>query len=423
MKTVLWFSNCIQSNGKNNGSGSWLYSMAQLLTSTGEIHLINITTIHNNDVKDIECHKINDNFIEYLLPAWQKDKDGFPSPENCKKIKDLCIASAPDIIHIWGVENYYCRLVPSFKLDIPTLLEIQGFQGPCADVYYGDLSIRETIKCFGMRELLFPFMKSIYKEKANMKRRGKADEAAIRLHKNISTQSQWSRDRIKAINPDATIYKTIRSVRKDFWDSGKWNYDESNNGFYCSSAGPAPYKSIQTAIRALSVVIKRYPDTKLYIVGDFKDQSWIHQSGYLSYIKRMIQDLKLTENIKFTGPLYAKDIAELMHKCIGMVQTSYVESYSLAVAEAMAVGVPSIISYAGAMPELAKDRISGLFYSPGDYIACASRMIELIENRELAESLSENAYKLAHERNDDKKVLERQITIYKQLTSKTGCQH
>lgn len=416
MKTILWFSNCIQSNGMNKNSGSWLFSMSRLLTSTGKIHLINITQDCN--ITEIQHRSVNASFEEYLLPNWPISKNGLPAQENCKKIKNLCIELAPDIIHVWGVENYYCRLIPTFKFSTPTLLEIQGLHGPCADVYYGDLSIRETIKCLGTREILFPFLKSIYKEKSDMRRKSENDVTAIKLYKNISTQSRWIRDHIRKINPNATIYETGISIREEFWNSSKWNYNQCSKDFYCTSAGPEPYKSIQTAIRALSVVVKSYPDTKLYIIGNFKNgNNWLHQAGYLSYIKKMIKNLKLASNVVFTGPLYATDITKVMCKCIGMIQTSFVESYSLAVAEAMAVGVPSIISYAGAMPELAEDRISGLFYSPGDYVSCAGRMIELIENREIAESISDNAYKLAHERNDDKQVLERQIKIYKHLIS------
>ena len=169
------------------------------------------------------------------------------------------------------------------------------------------------------------------------------------------------------------------SLRDDFWSSPKWVYDKSNGSkdFYCSAAGPMPYKSIQTAVKALSVVLKEYPNTKLYIIGNFKDSNWVHQPGYLTFLKKMIKKLQLSENIIFTGPQSADGIIETMHKCIGMIQTSYVESYSLAVAEAQAVGVPSIISYAGAMPELAENNISGIFFSPGDYVSCASKMIEL----------------------------------------------
>ena len=413
MKTVLWFSNCMQSNGKNKDSGSWLFSMAQLLVSTRKIHLINITTIRGKSINNIEHHFINEYFDEYLLPVWPLDKNGIPSAENCSKIKDLCIECSPNIIHVWGVENYYSKIVPLLNLNIPTLLEIQGIRSTCAEVYYGDLSIRETLQCFGLREILFPFMKSIYKEKSIMRSQGNSDDEVIRLYKHISTQSGWIRDHIRAINSKTTIYKTSISIREEFWKADKWVYN--NKDFYCSAGGPFPYKSIQTAIRALSVVVREYPETKLYVIGNFLDSTCFHQSGYLTFIKNLTKKLNLVDNVIFTGPLFANEIIDIMHKCVGMVQTSYVESYSLAVAEAMCVGIPSIISYAGAMPELAQNRISGLFYTPGDYIACASRMIELIENRILAEFISDNARKLAFERNNDESVLNAQINIYKQL--------
>lgn len=111
----------------------------------------------------------------------------------------------------------------------------------------------------------------------------------------------------------------------------------------------------------------------------------------------------------------ATEIIDIMYKCLGMVQTSYVESYSLAVAEAQAVGIPSIISYAGAMPELATDHESGLFFSPGDHISCANKMIELIENPALAINISEESYTIANERNNNETVLSKQIEIYNKI--------
>lgn len=415
MKKILWFSNCIQSNGTNKASGSWLFSMARLLVSTDKIHLINVTKRRNGTSQDIEHNIIGEHFEEYILPNWESVKNGWPSNENCNKIKDLCATIAPDIIHVWGVENYFCTLIPTFELPVPTLLEIQGLHAPCADVYYGDLSIRETIACFGMREILFPHKKSIYKDKSKMRRSGKSDEKAIKLYKHISTQSKWIRDQISLINNDANIYETGMSIREEFWNADKWEYEGKDKDFYCSAAGPAPYKSIQTAIRALKIVTKKYPETKLYVIGNFKDKDWLHQPGYLTFLKKLIKDLRLENNVIFTGPLNATEIIGIMHKCIGMVQTSYVESYSLAVAEAQAVGVPSIISYAGAMPELAENYKSGIFFSPGDNISCASKMIELIEDCQMAKDISNNSYKLAKERNNDNIVLEKQIEIYKHI--------
>lgn len=417
MKKILWFSNCIQSSGSNKASGSWLFSMARLLLSTGKIHLVNITKRRSGASKDVKHNIIGDHFEEYILPNWETVKNGWPSDENCNKIKNLCATVAPDIVHVWGVENYFCTLVPTFNLPVPTLLEIQGLHAPCADVYYGDLSIRETLACFGLREILFPHKKSIYKDKSKMRRSGKTDEKAIKLYSHISIQSRWIRDRISLINNDAHIYETGMSIREEFWKADKWEYEGKDKDFYCSAAGPAPYKSIQTAIRSLKIVTKKYADTKLYIIGNFKDEKWLHQPGYLTFLKKLIKNLGLEKNVIFTGPLNALEIVETMHKCIGMIQTSYVESYSLAVAEAQAVGVPSIISYAGAMPELAENYKSGLFFSPGDSISCASKMIALIEDKTLAENISEGAYELAHNRNNNDFVVSRQMEIYETMTS------
>lgn len=415
MKTIVWFSNCIQSNGKNKSTGSWLFSMSRLLVSTGRIHLINITNCTEKNSSSIKHRIINDHFEEYLLPIWSLEKNGLPNIDNCNKIEDLCKKLRPDLIHIWGVENYFCTLLPTLNLDIPLLLEIQGLRTPCAEVYYGDLSIKDTISCLGLREILYFLQRSIYKDKNRMKVLGDLDKIAIKQYKHISTQSQWVRDYVKAINNKCVIYETGMSIREEFWSTKKWEHTESRI-FYCSANGPIPYKSVQTAIKALKIVTERYPEAKLYVIGNFKDRNnRLHQPGYLTFIKKTIKNLELTNNVMFTGPLNANEIIDIMHKCIGMVQTSYVESYSLAVAEAQVVGVPSIISYAGAMPELATDRESGLFYSPGDYVSCAAKMIELIEDDKLANKLSHCAYELAHNRNDNEVVLSKQLNIYNKI--------
>ena len=296
------------------------------------------------------------------------------------------------------------------------LLEIQGLHEPCGRVYYGEMSIRETLSCLGFREILFPHLKSIYALKNEMIKKGKADNKAISKYKYISTQSQWVRDHLQGLT-NAKLFHTGMSLRSEFWSCKKWEYPCDNDyHFYCSAAGPAPYKSVQTAIKALSVVVKKYPNANLHIIGNFKNsKNWKHKSGYLTFVYNSIQNHKLETNIIFEGALTASEIVKVMMTCIGMIQTSFVESYSLAVAEAQAVGIPSIVSYAGAMSELAKDNETALFFSPGDYMACAGRMLDLIENRKLAESISEKSYQLAKDRNDDKTVLRRQLEIYSQI--------
>jgi glycosyltransferase involved in cell wall biosynthesis len=224
------------------------------------------------------------------------------------------------------------------------------------------------------------------------------------------------RDNLQGLT-NAKLFNTGMSLRSEFWRAKKWDYPQNNDyHFYCSAAGPAPYKSIQTAIKALSVVVKKYPQAKLHIIGNFNNScNWLHRLGYLTYLYKLINKLGLNDSVIFDGALTADEIIKLALNCLGMVQTSYVESYSLAVVEAQALGIPSIVSYAGAMPELAVDIDSALFFPPGDYMSCAGKMIILIENKNLALKLSSNSYNLARIRNNDDKVLNTQLYIYNKI--------
>ena len=250
MKKILWFSNCTLSNKNNKASGSWLYSMAKLLINTHEIYLVNITVDRTRRDDEIKHIKDTENFEEYILPTWKIGKDGFPSIINSKRIYDVCRNVDPDLVHVWGVENYFCNLVPTLNLNKPMLLEIQGLHEPCGRVYYGDMSIRETLSCFGLREILFPHMKSIYALKNEMITKGESDNYAIQKYEYISTQSQWVRDHLLGLTK-AKLFHTGMSLRSEFWNCKKWEYPCDNDfHFYCSAAGPAPYKSVQTAIKA-----------------------------------------------------------------------------------------------------------------------------------------------------------------------------
>ena len=209
------------------------------------------------------------------MPAWNLSSSGLPSREHCIEIKELCNSLQPDLIHVWGVENYFSSLVPTFNFSQPLLLEIQGLFQSCAEVYYGDLSFYESLKCLGLREILFPF-KSIYAEKRVMLHKGQSESEKIRQYKFISTQSQWVRDFINNIST-ATLFKTGMSLRRVFLESRKWEYpsDQSNINFYCSAASAVPYKSMQTILKAFALILKNYPHARLYVIGNFRKSNWI----------------------------------------------------------------------------------------------------------------------------------------------------
>ncbi len=413
MIKILWFSNCILSQTKNNASGSWLYSMSKLLSCSGEVYITNITI--DSSVKSPVFIHISDNLDEYLIPNWSIKRNGLPSKKNCRLIEDLCCELAPNIIHVWGVENYFCHLVPFFNTRAKRLLEIQGLRNTCAKVYYGDLSIEDSFKCLGLREILLPFFLSIYSQKNRFVKYGKMDLKALKKYEYISTQSEWVRAQLMN-HTKATIFRTRMSIRDEYLKQRIWTYPISNEVslFWCSSS-LFPYKSIQTAIKTVHLLKDDFPSIKLYVVGNIKPKRKFFINGYFKYIDKLIKKYNLVDNVIFTGSLYPSDMIKIMRKCVCSLQTSYVESYSLALAESMALGLPPVISYAGAMPELADDKVSGLFFSPGDFQTCAYKVKLLINDKEYAEKISSAAYSRARKLSSNEIVLDTQLNIYKDI--------
>ena len=126
----------------------------------------------------------------------------------------------------------------------------------------------------------------------------------------------------------------------------------------------------------------------------------------------MTKKENVERNVVFLGALNASQIIEQIHQSNVMLQTSYVESYSLAVSEAMMAGVPLVVSYAGAMPELAQDRAAALFYTPSDFFSCAYRLKMIIGSDDLANALSKTARSIAERRNVASILGDLQISIY-----------
>ena len=388
--------------------------MSEALVERG-ISLCNIT--QSDRVKGIE-RRDTQSIIQWVIPIYPLH-NGLPSQKHIKKICDIVTLEVPDIIHIWGIESYWGLLSARGYLTGKVLLEIQGIKETCARVFYGGLSSFEIIKTIGIREIIKPSL-SLMSLRRGFSRWSKYEREMLSCHKHISTHSDWVRAWIlQYIQADCEIHYTQRIVRKEFSDTEIWKHPKNSSDapvIFAMSSGPDAYKGIHDAIKAISLLKKYYPNLKLKIAGNFGiEKPFYRKPGYTKYLLHLIRQLELEKNVVFLGAINARDIIKQMHMANVMVQTSYVESYSLAVSEAMMTGIPLVISYAGAMPELAQDRAAALFYTPSDFFTCAYRLKMIFESEELANTLSVTARSIAEKRNVASVLGDLQINIYKEV--------
>ena len=408
---VLWLSNCKLTTGLSSDSGTWLQTMAQSLVDS-DIKLFNITQGHTKTIETIEENRIK----QWILPEIAL-KDIYSSKLH-NTIRNIIHSIQPDIIHIWGMEMFWGLLTIQGCFDgYKTLLEIQGIKGACAEVFMGGMTKSEVYSTIGLREILFP-SHSLYGFKKNHERWFPYEKEMLRKHNYISTQSDWVRARIAPyISRKTQIFETAISVRNEFLEFPKWEFhNREKKMILCFADDGKPYKGLDIAIKALRLVVKATPNVTLNVVGNFKyNRSRIKMPGYCRYILKLISDFGLKNNVNFLGLLNAKELAERMADSDVMLHPSFVESYSLALAESMSIGVPSVVSFAGAMPELAYDGENALFYNSNDYHKCAYSLLRLLFDEDLSMRLSINARSVALERNAPQRVANVQLDIYKKL--------
>jgi poly(glycerol-phosphate) alpha-glucosyltransferase len=151
-------------------------------------------------------------------------------------------------------------------------------------------------------------------------------------------------------------------------------------------------KRVDHAIRAWQKVVQSLPEAKLDIYGDGpeKDQ-----------LQKLIDSLGLKDKVTLHG--YLENAREQARTAICHILTSSYEGQSLAIAEAMALGCPSIsyeISYGP--PEMVSDGHSGLLVPSGDIDALASAITKVLGDPKLASKLSIEAVNWAKSAGPDK---------------------
>jgi glycosyltransferase involved in cell wall biosynthesis len=141
-----------------------------------------------------------------------------------------------------------------------------------------------------------------------------------------------------------------------------------------------PHKNVQGLLRAFSLVPvdKRRP-VQLVIVGR-KD------SFYPSLLK-LTRELSLGEQVVFTGRVAAEDLRALYADATLLVLPSLNEGFGYPVLEAMAFGVPVVVSNTSSLPEVAG--LAGVLVDPREDQSIADAIEKLLSDDGLRKTLSE----------------------------------
>ena len=149
------------------------------------------------------------------------------------------------------------------------------------------------------------------------------------------------------------------------------------------------------------------------IVGGTESPEHQMQNDYYRHLVHLTHELSLDEVILFLGD--RKDVYELLNASDVFVLSSLWEGIPNALLEAMTVGLPSVSTRVGGVPEIVKDGHSGVLVDPQDPESLAISMMDLIRNPRISTVIARNAQADVRENMNWDVMASRTISVYENL--------
>jgi len=207
------------------------------------------------------------------------------------------------------------------------------------------------------------------------------------------------------LNPNK-IFVSTTMVNSTQFSQREKVFSQPYDVLFCSTMNKSkgPYELLS----AIPLVIKKYIDTSFTFVGDGKE---------LKKLKAKAREMGIDKNVYFTGYKTGNDKTLFFKKAHVFVFPSYSEGFPTVVLEAMAAGLPLIITPVGGLVNTIEDGKQGLLLEKTTPYPreIAQKILYLFENPEIMQKMSEHNRKEAEEKYDTKIVTKKIIDRYKEI--------
>ena len=171
----------------------------------------------------------------------------------------------------------------------------------------------------------------------------------------------------------------------------------------------APGKGQDHLIRALSAVIEKYPELRIFILGGRYDPDQPHTGE----LKKLAEKEGVEKNLVFTGE--RKDAPDILANYMFAVHLPDNDHLPFGLLECGALGIPTIATAVGGIPEVIEDGRTGILLDTHDPSITADAIISLIGDRERAKALGSAMRDFVLERFNLDALVGRVFNLYKDL--------
>ena len=406
---VLWLSMSsslykISENGYN-GIG-WIASLEQHLKLKANVKLgvaFYLNDRANKIIKDGVAYypiKRSKKITEKIRRFFISNKSDI---SDMVEIKRVINDFQPDIIHIFGSETNFGKIIP--LTDIPVTIHIQGILNPYVNAWFpSGFSFFDFLIYNGFN--LKKFILDIWMYQANNKM-AKRELQILKDCRYFMGRTEWDKNVIKLFSPFSKYYYCSEILRPVFYENNSLPTFKNGNKLIIQSTISSPlYKGVDLILKTAKLLCTQ---TKIQF-------EW-HVFGVkeISFVEKKLKIRHCEVNIKLKGIATAQDLRDNLLNCDLYVHPSYIDNSPNSVCEAQILGIPVIVTNVGGLSSLVIHNETGLKIPANDPYMLVYYIDYLYVNKEYSKKIGKCGKDVALERHKPTTIINNLLMNYQAI--------
>lgn len=292
-----------------------------------------------------------------------------------KRLRKHLLALKPDVVHTH--ETYGLTLG---RLPIPHVFTVHGFDH--ANV------IAESARFARIRSQLWK----------------RVERYGLARHEHIISITPYVNNMIEPMTK-AHVYNIDNPVDERFFNVDR----RPKPGRILTVGWISDRKNTLGSVQAFQRVVSKGADAVLVVAGEPRD------AGYYQHVKDYVDRHDLGRVVRFVGHIRHDQLLDELAKASVFLLPSRQENAPMAIAEAMAAGVPVVTSNCCGMPFMVREGQTGFLIDPNDPDQIADRLGMLVGDDGVRNRMEQRSRAIAQDRFHPSAVAEKTVGVYKRL--------
>ncbi len=234
-----------------------------------------------------------------------------------------------------------------------------------------------------------------------------ATRYTLRRSAYFTSDAAVTRDKAVAygMNPARTVVFPWGVDLQHFSPAASRRMDSEGFTLFCNRSWEPNY-SVDVLARAFVKVAQSRPAVSLLLLGG---------GSQGTTIRRILEHGGVAEQVTFPGHISHKELPRFYRMADLFISPSHVDGSSVSLMEALACGLPCLVSDIPANQEWVADGQNGWLFPDGDADALAVRILAAMQQRTLLPKLGRNARGVAEARADWKKNSQKLLQAYQTI--------